>query len=247
METSSVTPVTIAQPPKIQFWTFDAEITAMHNPLPGLYVYRFRLDKPITFVAGQYVSVFLPGKKPAPFSIASSPEQHDALELGVEVVGPVTTAMSQMKVGDRVPLKGPFGKFVMTDTEQQVCYLAGGVGITPFMSMLRWIRDTHQDGRHATLFYSCKTQDQFLWREELETMMRECPNMKIILTITREAPPSWPHKTGRIDEKMIREAITDVPGTVYYSCGPVPLIDAMFALLRTMGVPESNLKREPWH
>jgi len=230
---------------KLQFWTFDAEITAIHKPLPNLFVHRYRLDKPIAFQAGQYVSIAFPGMKPAPMSIASSPEEHEALELGVEIVGKVTTHLSELKVGDRVPLKGPFGKFVMGD-ERSSCFLAGGVGITPFMSMLRWLRDTRSD-RRATLLYSCRTQDQFLWREELETMMRECPNFRIVLTITREQPSGWPHRLGRIDERVIMESVPDLAGTVFYSCGPEPLIDAVFGILRGMGVTEDRLKREPWH
>ncbi len=242
MSDPSIPPVA----PRLQFWTFDAEIVAVHKPLPNLFVHRYRLDKPISFQAGQYVSVIFPGMKPAPFSIASSPTEHEHLELGVEIVGKVTTKMGELRVGDHVPLKGPFGKFVMGD-ERSACFIAGGVGITPFLCMLRWLRDTQQTDRKATLFYSCRTQDQFLWREELETMMRECPNFRIVLTVTREQPPGWPHKLGRVDERMIRETVEDIAGTVYYSCGPVAMIDGMFAVLKGMGVPEANLKREPWH
>jgi glycine betaine catabolism B len=237
-----------AGPKKIVFDNYDSTIIEIQQPMENLRVFKFKLEgeKRINFTAGQYVSVIYPGAHPAPFSIASSPENHEVVELGIEITGgPVTSRLKLANVGDKAILRGPFGNFVMQG-EKKVCYLAGGVGITPFMCMLRWIRDTHQDGVNAVLFYSCKVQEQFLWVPELEQMAREHPNIKIVLTITRDVPPGWTHHSGRINEQMIREEMPDFAERTFYSCGPPALIDAMFGLLKTMGVTDDKLKKEKW-
>jgi len=233
-------------PKKIVFDNYDATITNIQQPMDTLRVFVFKLDdKKINFIAGQYVSVIYPGTHPAPFSIASSPENHDIVELGIEITGgPVTSKLKDAKVGDKAVLRGPFGTFTLAG-EKKVCFLAGGVGVTPFMSMLRWIRDTNQDVK-ATLFYSCKVEKQFLWLDELEQMALSHVNIRIFPTITKEAPADWIHKTGRINETMIRECLPDFMEHTFYSCGPPALIEAMFTMLKSMGVSENNLKKEKW-
>ena len=232
--------------PKIVFDNYACTIVSVKDQMDNLRIIQFRLDdKKIDFIAGQYVSVILEGVRPAPFSIASSPILHNTIELGIEITGgPVTSKIKQAVVGDKAVLRGPFGTFVLKD-EKKVCFLAGGVGITPFMSMLRWMRDTNQD-IHATLIYSCRQEQQFLWIKELEEMTHICPNIKIVLTCTRETPADWKHHLGRIDEKMVKEVLPDFMENTFYSCGPPVLIDAMFDLLKKMGVPENQCKKEDW-
>jgi glycine betaine catabolism B len=237
-----------AAKPKIVFDNYDAVVTKITRQMDDLYIYEFTITPPkqANFIAGQYMSLIVPGSTPAPFSIASSPARHDVIELGIEITGgPHTSKIKLLKEGDHVILRGPFGTFVMQG-EKKVCYLAGGVGITPFMSMLRWIRDTHQDDIQATLFYSCKTKDQFLWPDELEQMTKTHTNIRVILTVTREDPPGWLHEKGRINPEMIKGFMPDYLEHTFYSCGPPNLIDAMFGILKEMGVPEDRLKREKW-
>lgn len=230
---------------QIKFDTYQATITRMETHHSGLWEFDFALDKPMEFKAGQYVSVYLPQMTPAPFSIASSPASTQDIVLGIEVVGPVTTALSRMKPGDAVTLKGPFGNFTIDAHQRKVCLLAGGIGITPFMSMLRWIRDTSPD-KHAALFYSCKAKDQFMWLSELEEMQEKHDSIKAVLTCTREEPRGWAHRCGRISEEMIRKELPDYDEYVFYTCGPPGLINAMFSLLEGMGVPKERIKREAW-
>lgn len=228
-----------------KFDTYTAKLVRMETKWRDLWEFVFELEKPMEFIAGQYASIIVPGhKKPAPFSIASSPIHKNQLDFGIEVIGEVTTAMSLLKPGDQVTMKGPFGEFIMGPHERKVCFLAGGIGVTPFMSMLRWIRDTHPD-KHAVLFYSCKAEDQFMWLEELREMQESCENIKIILTCTKEEKEGF--SSGRIDETMIREELPDFDEYVYFTCGPQGLIEAMIALMTSMGISKENVRREAWH
>jgi ferredoxin-NADP reductase len=239
--------VRVAQPPKIVFDTYQATITRMETHHMHVWEFDFQLDKPMPFVPGQYVSIYLPQMKPAPFSIASSPAETKHIVLGIEVVGPVTGQLAKLEPGSAVTLKGPFGRFVMADAERKVCFLAGGIGITPFMSMLRSIRDT-KDTRRAVLFYCCKTRDQFMWLDEMLDIARACPNVTVVLSLTQEQPPAGgPYRAGRISEPLIRETIPDYTDFTFFSCGPPALIDAMFKVLGGMGVSQERLRREAWH
>lgn len=233
-------------PKKVIFDNYDTIVSKIEAPLPDLRIYQFTLvGKQINFLAGQYVSLIVPGSTPAPFSIASSPEVHTMIELGIEITGgPHTSKIKELKEGDHATLRGPFGNFVLQG-EKKVAFLAGGVGITPFICMLRWITETNQQ-IDATLFYSCKGRLNFLWLEELEEMTRKYPNVHLVATCTRETPEGWKHKLGRINAQMIKEALPDYSEYTFYSCGPPVLIEAMFNTLKEMGVPEEKLKREKW-
>jgi len=241
-----VDPPKIDLPKKIIFDNYDTVIEDIKIQAEKFYVYKYRLvDKKINFIAGQYVSVIVPGSTPAPFSIASSPEQHDMIELAIEMTGgPHTSKIQQTKVGDHTTLRGPFGTFVLGE-EKKACFLSGGVGITPFMSMLRWIRDTKQDIQ-AVLFYSCRIKDQFLWMDELEQMIQDHPNIKIVFTVTREDPPDWKYNKGRITKELIIEKLPEYKDYTFYSCGPQSLIDGMFTILKELGLPDEKVKREKW-
>lgn len=231
---------------RVLFETLSATVEQNTCVMQGLHEITFHLDKPITFTAGQYVSVFLPEiKHPLPFSIASSPTQHEQITLGIEIVGEGTKLLCGKRVGESVVMKGPFGMFTM-GAENNVCFLAGGVGITPFMSMLRWIRDARAQ-KNATLLYSCKEPHQFMWFEELSKMPEQHPNTKIVFTLTRDAPADWKYKTGRINEQLIRESISDITNTVFYCCGPPVFINAMQQLVISLGAPPANFRREAWH
>jgi ferredoxin-NADP reductase len=227
---------------KIFFDTYESTIEQIAAPAEDLRIVKFRLNKPISFAAGQYVSLSYPGVRPAPFSIASSPEQHETLELGIEIVGgPNTSRLKAAKPGDKVMLRGPFGNFVL-DGQKKVCFIAGGTGIVPFLSMLRWIRDTNQE-IDATLFYSCKA-GKFLWLEELEQLAGE--RTRIVFTCTRNTPAHWQYLSGRIDERMVLQEMPDFAERTFFICGPREFIEAMFSVLKGMGVPENRLKREVW-
>ena len=234
--------------PKIVFDNYDCVVSKVTKQMDDLIIYEFSIIPPkkTNFIAGQYMSLIVPGGTPAPFSIASSPERHDMIELGIEITGgPHTSKIKLLKPGDHIILRGPFGTFTMQG-EKKVAYLAGGIGITPFMSMLRWIRDTNNHDVQAVLFYSCKVKQQFCWLDELEQIKRDFPNVQIILTVTREDPPGWQHRKGRVNAEMIKEVIPDYQEYTFYSCGPPALIDAMFGILSQMGVAQERLKREKW-
>lgn len=215
-----------------------AVVVAKDNVDDRHFTILFRPDERFSFVPGQYVSVVLEGRRPAPFSIASSTASGD-IELGIGVHGEVTTALRDITVGTRVVLRGPFGRFVLKG-DPKVCFLSGGVGITPFASMLRSLRDS-SGTTDAVLLASAKCRTQLLWPDELSALR---PPLRAVFTLTQERDPSF--LSGRIDEDFVRTHVPDFAERTFYACGPPAFIDAMFAVLKGLGVPEERLVKEAW-
>ncbi|MBR9701233.1 FAD-dependent oxidoreductase [Candidatus Woesearchaeota archaeon] len=208
------------------------ELTCVRNEEYGHNQHVLSFKEPLSFEPGHYVTVFFEGMKPAPFSLASAPGK--PVQLAVEIVGAVTTKLSEMKPGDKVKVKGPFGRFVLGN-EEKSCFIAGGIGIAPFMSMLR------ASEHDMILLYSCKDQNQILWHDELDSMT---DNISVNITLTRA---KWNHITGRVSQETIKKYVPDYLDRVFYVCGPLTMINELFEMLAGLGVSKDNLKREVWY
>lgn len=219
---------------------FDREAVVIEKNIvdDAHFTILFRPHNPMTFIPGQYVSVILDDMRPAPFSIASSARRGD-IELGIGVHGAVTTALRDTTIGTTVVLRGPFGRFTLGD-EKKVCFLAGGVGITPFASMLRTLRDAG-GATDAVLLASAKHRAQLLWADEFLALR---PPLRAVLTLTQEHDPMLHH--GRIDAAFIRSQVPDFAERTFYACGPAAFIDAVFAALAELGVQPERMRKEAW-
>ena len=93
------------------------------------------------------------------------------------------------------------------------------------------------------LMYSNRTPEEICYKDEWPIMEKNNPNLKVVNTITDNAS-DWSGRIGRIDDKMIREFCDDLQNTVFYACGPSAMVDAMLNLLKSMSVPQQNIKKE---
>jgi ferredoxin-NADP reductase len=119
--------------------------------------------------------------------------------------------------------------------------LAGGVGITPLMSMLQHAVRT-EPARPVTLLYSARTEADFAFRDELVALARRHPQVHVHLASSKSSSPGiYP---GRIDAELIRATVPDVAHSVCLICGPAAMIDQLKALLATLGVPASQVRSE---
>ncbi len=139
------------------------------------------------------------------YSIASPPED-ELVTLTVERVenGEVSQYLvGELRAGDQFELRGPIGGyFVWTiATRSPLCLVAGGSGITPLMAMLRH-RDRRKVRNPALLLYSSRSLEDVIYREELDTMARGDPNLRLVNTLTREQPDGWTGYRRRIDKEL---------------------------------------------
>jgi ferredoxin-NADP reductase len=226
------------------------------QPLPVLAVFQetediktFRVLRPdgFDFAAGQFlmVRVQVDGKPLVRcYSISSAPEATGYLEISVKRQGVVSgTLHSTIRPGSMLAIKGPNGRFTYpAGDDRPIVFLAGGVGITPLMSMFR-----HAVGaepmRPVTLLYSVRNEKHIAFRHELDWIAERHPQAKVAV-VTSEGPFPIGHFAGYIDEALVHHLAPDVAGSIFMICGPGPMMDAMRRLLASLGVPEPQVRYE---
>ena len=122
--------------------------------------------------------------------------------------------------------------------------IAGGIGITPIASIIRYIDKTSLQ-IPTTLIYSASTPSELLYKEELQALAARNPQLRTHLTVTRPHSEPWNGSTGRITATALRNAAI-IPNHLCYICGPPEMIQAMLAALKEIGVPEERLHYEQW-
>lgn len=178
-----------------------------------------------------------------PFSIASSAERRGELELTIKELGDWTARVGSIAPGTVAYLDGPYGAFTVDPAAERIVGIAGGVGITPIMSILRTWRD-RADGRPFTLLYAAGSLDTMVFREELEAMARDA-GLDLLL-MPREAPPGWTGLAGMPAAATI-DALVErcgARGTHYLVCGPPPLMELAERRLLALGVPARAIRAE---
>lgn len=209
---------------------------------------------PMVFRPGQYAAIhgYVYGR-PMPircFSIVSSPTQADTLQFSMRVRGKFTHAMSRLQPGMPVHVQGPYGGFVMNPLDnKRIVMLAGGIGITPFMSMVRYAADTHSNC-DIHLLYSAANQDDVPFAAELLELERQNLHFKVHFALGGEQLDHFPvgkATLGRIDPAMIEAQVGSVFGdinTLFYLCGPPPFMRGMMQQLAKRDVSKSRMITE---
>ncbi len=209
--------------------------------------FRLRLGAPLAFAPGQYVSLRFPGEhRFHAFSIASGPQNREEIELVVKREGDFTARLFASPPGTELECMGPMGRFLEEGSlHGDLVMVAGGVGVTPFLSMVRWARDRKREDRDYWLFYSCRTRDAIVHEEELRTLAEQ-PRIHVVFTLTRESPEGWDGELGHIDKAMLLKHLGSLDGKTFATCGPGRMVDAIAAMLREAGVPDERILHESW-
>ncbi len=198
-------------------------------------------DRPFHFVPGQFQFLRLHGtdipSEEHPFTIASSPARSGRISITIKESGDFTAGIGRVRPGDRATVHGPFGRFSHTlhPDEGDLVFAAGGVGITPLMSMLRYMRD-HLEARRVLLAYASRSAADVLFRDELEAMQAgEYPVLKVVHVLAN-APSSWVGETGKLDADRLARLCGGVESKAFYLCCPPPMAASLIRGLRRKGV-----------
>ncbi|MGH3040520.1 MAG: FAD-dependent oxidoreductase, partial [Gaiellaceae bacterium] len=177
-------------------------------------------------------------------TVVTSPNDRGVLGLASRVRDSAfKRSLAELPVGAEVDVEQPKGDFLLPDdTEQPYVFIAGGIGITVFRSMLRYIAEESLPHR-VTLVYSNRDVESTAFLGELQELERANPNLTLVLTMTDD--PSWDGETRRIDADLLRDHLGDELGTfTYLVAGPPPMVEAMEKTLREAGVPEERIRPE---
>lgn len=178
------------------------------------------------------------------YSLASAPSS-PYLEFAIQLVGgQFTGRLEKMEEGDVLGVEGPVGHMIF-EGQDKAAFVAGGTGVSPFVGMLRHIAETKAPGDFV-LLYSVRTPDHILYKKELESLQRKHPNIQVIITVTREADPSWEGEKGRITCPMVLRHVRQPAECSWFICGPPALVKAMRDCLAEAGADLKKLKMEGW-
>ena len=181
------------------------------------------------------------------YSVSSAPEP-GALELTVDAIpdGEVSPYLTEeLRPADRLELRGPIGGYFTWTAEDggPLLLVAGGSGVAPLMSMLRY-RAAVGSSVPTTLLYSSRSREDIIFREELQRLAAD-PTLDVVHTLTRSHPPGWEGYTRRIDAAMLDEVVSDpARGGLVYVCGPTLLVEQAATILVGRGYPPARIKTE---
>lgn len=199
----------------------------------------FERPEQFTFQAGQYIQLRLPKLLHADpkgssrvFSIASSPLDEKKISIAYRETGSgFKRTLRELATGSETMIEGPHGFYTLAGVPSRALGLvAGGIGITPFMSMLRFAAESDEETRaRVTLLYSNQSPKSAAYLEELEEMERQNARLSVR------------KKFGVIDADFVRKNVEDVNGCIWYIAGPPIMVESTRSVLHAVGVDSSSV------
>ena len=215
----------------------------------------FYFDKPTQFVftPGQFVDLTLPhpsetnaaGNTRA-FSIASAPQESTLMVATRLRDTAFKRELQRMPLGSTVQMEGPFGKLVLhADQTRPAVFLAGGIGITPFRSMV--VQAAMQRSPHPmVLFYSNRRPEDAPFLDELQALQDRNPHYRFVGTMTEPAKSSrsWQGETGFLNAALLSRHLVNVEKPIYYVVGPPGMVGALRTMLKEARIEDSDIRTE---
>jgi ferredoxin-NADP reductase len=215
----------------------------------------FRFEKPATFkfIPGQFIDITLlnPPETDAEgntrgFSIASAPYE-DFIMVATRLRDTAfKRVLRSVPLGMEVKIEGPFGNLKLhNDKSRAAVVLTGGIGITPFRSILLHAAKEKLPHR-IFLFYANRRPEDASFLDELQALEKENPNYKLIACMTEmeKSQRSWRGERGLIDRLLLEKYLKGLRSPVYYITGPPAMVKAMHAMLSDAGVDDDNIRIE---
>jgi predicted ferric reductase len=218
--------------PKYQYQIKDVKV--MGNIIE---IVLAAVGKKINFYPGQFVFINIEdkaiGKEQHPFSISSSPNDKN-LRLSIKQMGDHTNKFSNLKKSMNITLYGPYGEFGkrFLSSNKDSLWIAGGIGITPFLSLLHYFNESGQNKKVA-LYYCTRDKDEAVYHNEIKDVSKECPFLNYYSFCSSEK--------GRIQAKMILDEIGNLTERLILLCGPMPMMKSLEKGFMELGVNRSNI------
>ncbi|MCL4363885.1 oxidoreductase [Patescibacteria group bacterium] len=218
---------------------------------PDTYDFIFPLQNKINFVPGQYMEWTLAHKgvdgrgNRRYFTLASSPTENN-LRIGVKFYQPASSYKKQMlSMNETTPIVASqiAGDFTLpVDKNKKIAFIAGGIGITPYRSMIKYLID-RGERRNIILFYSNKDRSEIVYQDVFNEAQSKL-GIKTVYTLTdiNQIPADWIGKKGRVNEEMIRTEIPDFMERTFYLSGPRRMVVGFEQTLKAMNVKDENIK-----
>lgn len=224
----------------------------------GTKSFFWKTEKIVKYLPGQYFYFTLPKLSfPDPrgatrhFTLSSSPTEGEIIRNTTRIRqdSGFKKSLDQLPIGSVIEGQGPNGTFILDEKEKgDHVLIAGGIGITPFRSMIKYNIDNNLTNIKLQLIYSNSLPEEITFKKELESWSKAHPNILVNMTITKpeEGKEKWSGLTGRIDEEMLRKLTNNysLQATNFWICGPPAVVDAMEKLLGRLKTTSDRVHSE---
>lgn len=221
------------------------------NDTYSFYFDRTNID--LNFLPGQYVRMTLDIKNPDNrgnsrfFTIASSPLDRKYIMITTKIIqSSFKKTLTELVPGEKVKFFGPMGGFILNEkVKDHRVFLAGGVGMTPFHSMIVYAFSKNLS-IPITLITSFSTAEEVFWYEKLKDITKKNHEIKVVYTVShpKEFNVRWRGETGRISEGLIKKYVPNILEPIYYIVGPPAMVAAMEQIVWNMGIAQERIAIE---
>lgn len=213
----------------------------------------FKKPKNFSFLPGQFIYLTLPKLKypdkrgpTRAFTISSSPtEENLMITTKIRPESGFKKTLDEIKIGESINAKGPMGDFTLhKKSNKKHIFLAGGIGITPFRSIIKY----HQDKKIKNkihLVLSAKTIKDIPFKKDLDNWQKKMI-AQVSITLTEETSKNWSGMTGRLDNRKIEKLVSksDIKNSIFWICGPPAFVSTMEKILSDLKIKEENIISE---
>ena len=230
---------------------FMLTLTKKEEVAEGSHEFVFTPDRPIHFHAGQYMEWTLPGAGADSrgnrryFTIASAPTEN-VVRLGVKYYTPASTFKQKLFAlteGDTVTAAQVAGDFVLPrDSRKKLVFIAGGIGVTPFRSMVQELMDAHER-RSITMFYSNNTSAEIAYKDLFDAA-ETAIGMRTIYAVTKEPATVPGMHNGFIDATLIKQEVPEYKECLFYLSGPHSMVEAFKSTLGDMSISRFAIRSD---
>jgi ferredoxin-NADP reductase len=226
-----------------------ATVAETREVAKGTLFVRFAVDGYPDYRPGAYFWVELPDRGHQDekglrrhISLATSPTE-DVVGLATRLRDSAfKRTLAELEVGDEVQVEEPKGSFLLPeDTSAEYVFVAGGIGITVFRSMLRYIADTGEPYR-VTLVYSNRDRESTAFLDELQELERRIDGLRVVLTMTDE--PEWEGETRHLDAEVLGQLVGGLDGKTFLVAGPPAMAESVADSLLAAGLPEDSVRAD---
>src|SRR5579863_669519 len=232
---------------------FTCKLKERKEVAEGTMAFRFEKPSGWTFKAGQYLDMTLldPSETDSEgnvrsFSIASAPHEETLLVATRMRDTAFKRVLKTMPLRTAVKIEGPSGDLILqNDVTRASVFLAGGIGITPFRSIIHWTAKEKLPNRIA-LFYSNRRPEDAPFLADLQSIARDNPKFKLIASMTEmeKSHLSWKGETGLINQKMLEKYLRGETSPIYYIAGPPAMVKALHEMLSKIGIDDDGIRAE---
>jgi ferredoxin-NADP reductase len=236
--------------------TYQVKLKAREEIAGSTMAFHFEKPAGFSFKPGQAIDVILIDSAATDdqaarhtFSLVSAPFQDELVVATRLRTSAFKHALKSLPIGSSAKIDGPFGSLTLhNDRARPAVFMAGGIGITPFMSILRQAAK-EQLPQRLLLIYSNRGPEDAAFLAELQQLEQQNKNFHLIATMTEmsKSSRSWEGETRLIGEDLVKRAVRNVSAPIYYLVGPPGMVEAMRQTLNRIGINDDDIRSEEFY